>query len=254
MVALAALRVVADWLSVTVRGLILQTKATYELVTTSTASEELMLSICLQKIMGRTIGCKVILLSTASCPNCDIHQVSRLLQLTGYVNRITTDGQWISIALFPTVNPCYLETQLSIQYLKTVSAVTHNATGTRLCDQLTRMQRINEIYAYAYGLDHELLSVIIRGSLPLRVSSTTPDLQQFDFFRVNFVLVAWLIEARGYSVSYRYGERECIIDTAGIYPACRTWCRSDERLSLFLNKPRRVAAMYEKDLVTARLV
>lgn len=228
--ALCALRVVADWFSVFLRGQLPFAK--YELITSSTADEEYMVSVCLQKISTMTVGCKVILLDASSCHRCDYQRVSALLQLTGYVNRITTDEYWISIALFPTFDPCYPDMQLSVQYLKNISRVVNNQTAISLCAQITRMRRINEIFACAFCLDHEQLSVILRGvsSLPFRVSTA---------ISVNFVLVAWLIEARGYSVWYRYGDTQCIVDAPGVYPACSTWCRLDERLSLYLNKPRR---------------
>ena len=118
--ALAALRVVADWMSVCVRGLL--PVHSYDLVTSCTADEEYMVSICLQKIRKRTKGCNVILLPISSYPPFDSQRVSRLLQLTGYVNRIRSDDEWISIALFPIIDPCLSVEPKWIQSLGSISA------------------------------------------------------------------------------------------------------------------------------------
>lgn len=241
--ALAALRVVADWMSVCVRGLL--PVHSYDLVTSCTADEEYMVSICLQKIRKRTKGCTVILLPISSYPPFDSQRVSRLLQLTGYVNRIRSDDEWISIALLPIIDPCLSVEPKLIQSLRSISAVIHSATAGTLCKQFTRTERIVEIFACAFCMDHQLLSLILRG-----VSTTLPFHLSVPGFRhkVNFVVVAWLIEARGFSVFYRYGDTECIVDAVGVYPACCTWCRIDERLSLFFNKPPRALAMHEQQI------
>lgn len=219
-VALSALRVVADWLSLEARELLQQEIAISDMIGSSTADELQMLSMCLEYIFvfGRQRQMFQVPIDRW-LPGCDMDRVSRLLQCAGLYNRITMDQAWVFIALLPS-----LDVKNKARGLKTASAVACSAAGLRLCAQLMKTQQRNDIFRNSFYSEYAMLAAILKGAttLPFHVAPSTPGFLHLDF-RVNFVRLAWLIESRGYSVSYQSGVQECIVAAPGVFPACCTW-------------------------------
>ena len=220
-IALSALRIVEDWLAADTIGIFNKVNETYEFIKSSTVDEQYMLSVCIYQVFGqpeKTFQMPIYIWR----PGCDATRVSRLMHLAGYANRITLDDNLVYIELFPMVRQkINIHT---ISCLEKVNVVINGLHGAALCSRLIKKHQINDIFCNLFYLEHAMMSVILNSlsTLPFHVSPTTKGLLNVDF-RVNFVRLAWIIESRGYSVSYQYGVQECIIDKPGIYPECSTW-------------------------------
>jgi hypothetical protein len=235
--ALSALRIFADWLAVDVQELQIQAITRWNFIRSSTADEQEMMAACLQYCFGqnaRTIQLPVRIWRAG----CDPERVSTLIRLIGYDNLIRIDNNWVSISIDGTVNYSTLGNSKILRtlgYLQKISVVVQSVTDMRLCAQLMNTQQLLNIFRASFYTDHAMVSAILRGlsTLPFHVSSDTPGLQDIDF-RVNFVRVAWLIEARGYSVYYQSDDQGCTVDASGTFPACSTWT---DRRSIMQNMP-----------------
>jgi hypothetical protein len=200
------------------RELLQQEIAISDMIGSSTADELQMLSMSLEYIFGRPRNFFQVPIDRW-LPGCDMDRVSRLLEYAGLYNRITIDHDWVCIAVLPS-----MAVKKNARLLRTVSAVACSGTGLRLCAQLMKTQQMNDIFRNSFYSEYAMLAAILKGAttLPFYVSPSTPGLLQLDF-RVNFVRVAWLVEARGYSVSYEAGVKECFVAAPGVFSACHTW-------------------------------
>ena len=232
-VALAALRVVANWFALDARELLTQAVKKYNFMITSTADEQEMMSVCLQYCFGQNARLIQVPVKMWRA-GCDPERVSALIRLTGYDNRITMDDTLVSMSMDVAANYSRHRKLLStVGYLQKLSLLVHNIPDMRLCTRLMKTQQTINIFCNSFYSEHAMVSAILRGlsTLPFHVSPDTPGLQNVDF-RVNFVRVAWLMEARGYSVQYRDGS--VVIDAPGVFPPCTTWT---DRKSILQNMP-----------------
>ena len=235
--ALAALQIVSNWLAVDTQEMWTMAITKFNLIRSSTTDELEMMSICLQCCFGQSARIIQLPLRVWRI-GCDPEHVSTLIRLTGYDNRISIDDVSVSISMDVTVNYSSLgqRNMLSnVAYLQKLSHLVRNFQDMRLCAQLLKTQQNINIFCNSFHTEHAMVSAILCGlsKLPFFVSPKTDSLRNLDF-RVNFVRIAWMIEARGYSVHYRQGEQCCIVDALGVFPNCSTWT---DRRSIMQNMP-----------------